>query len=1074
MKVIVAFALAVWVGVARLAASPASETRPTITGIAADPTNITVTVNVPAGVIRVTLESRTRLGAGAWVPRAVQRVTAPGVITFRLAKSAQLEVLRVRGDTDIPVPAVFFAGQTNFTGQLSAINPTNSVATALPGAGVVNSGAPADGTTRTVVESDIWVVRGNLAYFFNQYRGLQVIDLSQPDAPAIRGTLDLPAAGEQMYLVDDQHAVLLVNNSCDNASEALIVDVSAAPKIIATLPLPGYIQESRLVGSALYVASGVYRQRPGKGGTNDPAGAWEWGTAVNSFDLSTPTVPVARGSLWFAGYGNVIVATDQYLFAVTQDTGNGWQSNVQVVDISAPDGTMNALGSFSAAGYVSDKYELNVDSNVLTVISAVWEGGMAGSRSVLETVSLADPAAPRPLGKLDFGAGESLSAARFDGTRAYVATTLRVDPLWVVDLSDPARPKIAGSVQVPGFSTYIEPLGDRLLTMGIAGTNDWNDWRVAVSLYDVQDAAKPTLLSQVPLGKNYSWSEATYNDKAFTVLPDAGLILVPYQGWSSNGFAAAIQLLDLGTNALTARGIIQHTMQARRATLLGDRIVSISGRELLTVNAADRDHPVVTADLELSWPVNHVLLAGNFLIEIANAMSWQGAPNPVLRVVSTKAPETELARVELTNGLPVLGANVHDGHLYLLQGVTSTWLWLLPAANDTNAPPPPTNRVFLSVFDLSGLPGVQLLGQTQTLADNLGWNARLQAFWLATNRLVWAGGNSGGWGPVPLMAAAPTGAGATTGGGAVLMPVVGGSFWWPWWGGGNAGQMFACDTSDPAAPSFTAAIDLATNQQWWAFNGAFAAGNLIYVSHQASEFQPGVLLPGQTPPSPVFVTNADGAVTWKTPPCGIWVTKYYLDVVDFTDPTTPTVRAPVNIPGQLQGLSRGGALLYTVGTHWDAQGNTDGSQYLDASAYDGVSASLVASMKLTVGTPPLVMFGEDLVLPQNDSTANTNRLETWTLADTGKFTPLGAVPLAAVPNNLAAFGNLLAVQLGATVGLFDATNPAMLQPAGSGAPEGCVWGDLTAADGSLDAGFWLPLGDYGVLGIQVGSGVASP
>ncbi len=1066
MKAIVAFALALWVGVARLAASPAGETRPTITGIAADPTNVTVTVNVPAGVIRVTLESRTRLGAGAWVPRAVQRVTAPGAITFRLAKSAQLEVLRVRGDLDNPLPATFFAGKTNFTGQLSTINPTNSVFTALPGAGAVNSGTPTDSTTRTVVESDIWVVRGNLAYFFNQYRGLQVLDLSQPDAPVIRGTLALPAAGEQMYLVDDQHAVLLVNNSCDNASEALVVDVSAAPKVVATLPLPGYIQESRLVGSALYVASGVYRQVPGKGGTNDPTGTWEWGTAVNSFDLSSPTAPAARGSLWFAGYGNVIVATDRYLFAVTQGTGNGWQSHVQIVDISAPDGTMQALSAFLATGYVSDKYELNLDGDVLTVISAVWDGGMAGSQSVLETVSLTDPAAPRPLGKLDFGAGESLSAARFDGRRAYVATTLRVDPLWVVDLSDPAKPVIAGSVQVPGFSTYIEPLGDRLLTMGIAGTNDW---RVAVSLYDVQNAARPTLLSQVPLGENSSWSEATYDDKAFAVLPDAGLILVPYQGWSSNGFATAVQLLDLGTNALTARGVIQHTMQARRATLLGDRIVSISGRELLTVNAADRDHPVVTAGLELSWPVNHVLLAGNFLIEVADAMSWQGAPNPVLRVVSTNAPETELARVELTNGLPVIGADVHDGHLYLLQGVTSTWLWLLPVMNDTNAPPPPTNRVFLSVFDLSGLPGVQLLGQTQTVADNLGWNARLQAFWLATNRLVWAGGNSGGWGPMPLLAAAPAGAGT------VSATIVGGSLWWPWWGGGNAGQMFACDVTTPTAPTFTAAIDLATNQQWWAFNGAFAAGSLIYVSHQASEFQPGVLLPGQTPPAPVPEANSDGTVSWQTPPYGIWVTQYYLDVVDFTDPTTPTVRAPVNIPGQLQGLSRGGALLYTVGTHWDAQGNTDWSQHLDASAYDGVSASLVDSLKLTVGgRPPLLVLGENLVVPQNDATASTNRLETWTLADTGKFTPLGAVPLAAVPNNLAAFGNLLAVQLGATVDLFDATNPAMLQPAGTGAPEGCVWGDLTSADGSLDAGLWLPLGDYGVLSIPVTSGTPSP
>ena len=85
-------------------------------------------------------------------------------------------------------------------------------------------------------------------------------------------------------------------------------------------------------------------------------------------------------------------------------------------------------------------------------------------------------------------------------------TFLRKDPLWIVDLSDPALPQIKGELQVPGWSTYIQPLGNQLVTIGIS---DSNDWRVAVSLFDVKDAAKPSLLSRVPLGQNYSWSEAS-------------------------------------------------------------------------------------------------------------------------------------------------------------------------------------------------------------------------------------------------------------------------------------------------------------------------------------------------------------------------------------------------------------------------------------------------------------------------------------------------------------------------------------------------------------------------------------
>ena len=72
----------------------------------------------------------------------------------------------------------------------------------------------AGGEKREVVESDIWRLEGDRMYFFNQYRGLQIVDLSNVDQPQLMGEMELPAAGEQMYLVDAGHAVLLARNSC--------------------------------------------------------------------------------------------------------------------------------------------------------------------------------------------------------------------------------------------------------------------------------------------------------------------------------------------------------------------------------------------------------------------------------------------------------------------------------------------------------------------------------------------------------------------------------------------------------------------------------------------------------------------------------------------------------------------------------------------------------------------------------------------------------------------------------------------------------------------------------------------
>ncbi len=1028
---------------------------PAITAIQADTKYITVTVAVPAGVQQVVLESRTRLEAGAWVPRAVQQVNGASTLTFKLANSEVLEVLRVRADSQSTLPTAFYAGQTNFNGQVSTADPSKSagngtgVLAPTDAAGGVVTAAPTSDTTRTVVESDIWQIHGQTVYFFNQYRGLQVIDISQPDAPTVRSTLELPAAGEQMYWLDDQHVVLLARDNQNTTNgvncQVLIVNVAGAPQITASLPLPGSIQESRLVGTALYVASQNYRSftvasKPG----GAPVTQWEYGTVVSSFDLAKPDAPVKRDSQWYAGSGNAIYATDQFLFVATQSTNNYWQSILNVVDISAPDGTMKAQSSVAAAGRVADKFKMHQSGAIFTVASEAWNsaGGTNRRFSVIQTFSLANPAAPQRLGYLEMGHGEGLYATRFDGDRIYVVTYLRIDPLWIVDVKDPAKPAIIGELQVPGWSTYIQPLGNHLVAIGVDNSNSW---KVAVSLFDVTNPANPGLLAKVPLGDNYSWSEANYDEKALSVLPDAGLILVPYQGSSTNGWVSRVQLIELGANALKARGVIEHQMQPRRATVYANRILSISGRDFITVNPIDRDHPVVTADLELSWPVGRVCLAGDYLIEVSDSASWQGVLNPILRVVKANDSFTVLGRVELTNGLPVIGATVQDGHFYLAQGVTGYGIIPLPADNGSSGSNPTNNpNLLLSVYDLSHLPSFSLVGSTSVTVSNLGWSPSLAPLWLKTGLLVWSGGSGGFIFYGGIDSLAPVG---------MFRP-------WPWWGGSGSGHLLAFDVNNASQPKFLSEVDLTSTNQWWSFSPAYHDNGLVYLSHQGSQYIPPILAPG-TGGTP------DGSKT-NQPPSGMWVTKYYLDVVDYADPANPTIRKPVNIPGQLQGLARSGNLIYTVGSHWNDQFVTDWSQYLDASGYDGVNAYLVDSLKLTNSWPsPVIAPDGTTYLIQTDAN-NNSQLQARTLSVAGKFSLLGVKPLPSQASSLKAFGNLLAVQMSQRINLYDITNPANVGILGGGDSYGWLYPSLNQADGVSNKGLWVPLQDYGVWGIPVG------
>jgi hypothetical protein len=113
---------------------------------------------------------------------------------------------------------------------------------------------------------------------------------------------------------------------------------------------------------------------------------------------------------------------------------------------------------------------------------------------------------PEPLGK----AGEQLYASRFLGSRGYVVTYRLTDPLYVLDLTNPADPKVAGTLQVSGYSDYLFPLSDTLLlgvgkdaiSDGASGDGRFAWYQgVKVSLIDVGDPAHPTEVARSIIGR---------------------------------------------------------------------------------------------------------------------------------------------------------------------------------------------------------------------------------------------------------------------------------------------------------------------------------------------------------------------------------------------------------------------------------------------------------------------------------------------------------------------------------------------------------------------------------------------
>lgn len=179
---------------------------------------------------------------------------------------------------------------------------------------------------------------------------------------------------------------------------------------------------------------------------------------------------------------------------------------------------------------------------------------------------------------------------------------------------------VAGHLEVPGWSTHLEPIGDLLFSIG------WEGGTIAASLFDVADPASPTLLRRINLPSGHS--EAVWDEKALRILPDQGLVLVPMAGYDreTGGTTNHIQLLDLDLAArdLRLRGVIEHAFEPRRAAMLGQSVVSISQRELVTADVSDRDQPALLAEVSLAWAADRVFFVGDHVVEIENGSYWSG------------------------------------------------------------------------------------------------------------------------------------------------------------------------------------------------------------------------------------------------------------------------------------------------------------------------------------------------------------------------------------------------------------------------------------------------------------------
>lgn len=567
-------------------------------------------------------------------------------------------------------------------------------------------GGDDDDGGREISEADIVSVQGDRIYALSALGGLVVVDASNPDAGLpVLGRHRMHAQPFEMYVDGDQVFVMTSDyGSYDydeetgeyawhSASRLLALDVSDPANIASRgeFELPGWIQDSRRVGDVLYLVT-----------FED---GWCWGcqenqprTVVTSLDVSNPAqvqtvdqliLEDETGDPWDWSGPRSVSTTDERLYVggIEYDGWDDAHSVIDVIDISSPTGVLARGASVQVAGSIQSRWQMDEHEDVLRVITQPW-GWAQGEPPVIETFSVVSASEVTPLASLPMTLPrpETLQSVRFDGTRAYAITFERTDPLFTIDLSDPEVPQQVGELEIPGWVYHMEPRGDQILALGFDEGNP--EGSINVSLFDVSNFAQPALVSRVAFGGDWASFGEDQNriHKAFTILDELDLVLVPFSGWdyeevegeaaewACGNYHSGTQLVDWSEGTLTKRGVAPSQGQSRRALVHRDRLLTMSDKELQAFDIGDRDAPALRSQVALAANVSAVAVEGDLVVRLGKDW-WTN--ETTIEVVSSADPEAAdpIGRLKLAEVSDELACQrswpvdlfVQDGYAYLVR-----------------------------------------------------------------------------------------------------------------------------------------------------------------------------------------------------------------------------------------------------------------------------------------------------------------------------------------------------------------------------------------------------------------------
>jgi len=247
-------------------------------------------------------------------------------------------------------------------------------------------------------------------------------------------------------------------------------------------------------------------------------------TTLVAMNVKNSTEAPVYLPIMLGGTGNMYVSLSNVYI-----TYGGWSSNTTIYRIRVQGSNMTCEARGTVPGRERNQFSMDEYGGFFRIETTSWAPDWTTQTNlhVLDmNLSI--------VGKLEgLAPGEDFHSARFMGDRAYFVTFKKIDPLFVIDLSEPTNPSVLGELHIPGYSDYLHPYDEtHLIGVGKhtveADQGDFAWYQgIKISLFDVSNVTNPVQVDNIIIGDRGSDTPVLYDHKAFLFDRARELLVIP-------------------------------------------------------------------------------------------------------------------------------------------------------------------------------------------------------------------------------------------------------------------------------------------------------------------------------------------------------------------------------------------------------------------------------------------------------------------------------------------------------------------------------------------------------------------